>query len=230
MKRYVFGIALLVIMGFVAAAYGQQIVGVDTLVLTGEVRILVIDYWGDKVTRPFEGSVTVHSEPPGGAGVIANGQLSFIFGRPSTLEPLADVLADAVRGWGGFVISSSGAMGARLTLRTPEAGMTISQSSTFGGGHARESNDVHYVFVDRDVTINARRRIENTSERDDLEWIEDHRAFNITLRTGWNALHRNTEEEWHRMGREATTTLCQDIPERVRRWIHRSDGAIPFFN
>ncbi|MCL2232244.1 MAG: hypothetical protein FWB99_04115 [Treponema sp.] len=217
-------IALIAVIGVSTAAYGQQIIGVDTLVLTGEVYI-PINGW----RAPFEGSIAVISEPPGGTGVIAGGQLSFIFGRPSILLPLADVLTDVVRGW-SLVISAPEAMGARLVLRTPEAGMTISQNSESGGGTSGGSMNVHYLFVDRDVTISARRRIENTSARDDREWIADYRAFNITLRTGWNGLHRRLNERWDMEGNgESTTTLSQDIPEWAG-WLYRPDNMVPFFN
>ena len=222
-------VALIAAIGVSATAYGQQIVGADTLVLSGQVYSLTagMDGW---IRTPFEGSIAVSSEPSGGTGVIAGGQLSFIFGRPSSLTPLADVLMDTVQGWGNLVISAHGVMGVRLTLRTPEAGMKINQSVEYGGGMTAESIGVYYIFVDRDVTISARRRIENTSERDDREWIEDHRAFNITLRTGWNTLQRFTYEERDGMGNgETTTTLSQDIPEWVR-WMHRPDGIIPRFS
>jgi len=207
------------------AAYGQQIIGADHLVLSGQVYT-PINGW----RTPFEGSLAVVSEPPGGTGVIAAGQLSFIFGRPSTLEPLAHVLANAVRGWGDLVISPPGAMGAQLTLRTPEAGMTISQNATFEGGMSGGRRTVYYIFVDRDVAISGRRRIENTSDRDDREWIEDHMAFNIILKMGWNILYRSTRERWDEMGNgESTTTLSQDITEWAV-WMYHPENAIPFFN
>ena len=162
--------------------------------------------------------------------MIAAGQLSFIFGRPSALEPLASVLAYAVRGWGDLVISSPEALGAQLTLRTSEAGMIVSQNSGFRGGMSGGSSEAYYVFVDRDVTISARRRIENTSERDDREWIEDHRAFNITLKTGWNTLFRSMQQGWDGTGNgESYITLSQYIPQWAR-WLYRQDDVIPLFN
>jgi len=222
-------VALIAAIGVSATAYGQQIIGADTLVLSGQVRTVERDQW-DTWSLPFEGSIAVFSEPPGGTGVIAGGQLSFIFGRPSALVPLADVLTDVVRGWGSLVISAPEAMGARLILRTPEAGMTISQNSESGGGTSGGSLSVYYLFVDRDIAISARRRIENTSARDDREWITDYRAFNITLRAGWNALHRHSNERWDTEGNgESTATLSQDIPERAV-WLYHPDSMVPFFN
>jgi len=181
-------ITLLVMFGLSVVAYGDAIVGETMVTISGRVGLP----GGEEGSLiPFNGNMPVTSDPQGGVGVIANGQLSFFIGTPATLGPLESALEEVVRGWGNVTISIPAATGAMLVLRTPEPGMALRRVYSGGAAMSRWEGGIYYIFVDRDVTITANRRIENISQHDGWEYIVDYRAFNITLRTGWNAIRRS---------------------------------------
>jgi len=106
-----------------------------TLELSGQVYTA---YWAEDafapVFTPFTGSRTVVSDPPGGTGAIANGQLTFNFGRPAVeyLESM-DSIFGSDDDYNDFpiTVSPTTARGAWLWMYT----MTVPQKTVpFGEG------------------------------------------------------------------------------------------------
>ncbi|MCL2600055.1 MAG: hypothetical protein FWD88_02610 [Treponema sp.] len=187
-----------------------------TLNLSG--NVYTID--DDAFTPPrFTGNRTVVSRPPGGTGEITEGQLSFTFGRPATeyLESIGDFLEVD---WGGSVTPAN-AMGTRLRLRTA-TGTTENGSlwrvygtrtATFSRGE-----EVDFIFVDRDVTMRGE-RITGSWNNNDYSGTYEYRAFNITLREGWNALRWVWEERVTAPNTfSETMTLSHANPGSPVRW------------
>jgi len=222
-KLKLFGIvALIAVIGLSMAGcnlFGDDDDGPDshhlgtTLNLSGQVWTWNED-WDE-----FTGNRTVTSTPPGGTGGITNGQLNFTIGRPTSgLESAGSLFDWTYNNFGWSInVNPSYAMGASLRLNTPN-GFLNRGNETYTGteisGTAIEEL-VEYIFVDRDVTISAA-RLQGSWSEDGETWTYDARAFYITLREGWNALHWRFEGQWTATGGSETITLSAASPGR---WI-----------
>ena len=181
--------------------------------------------WNDDdrpVFTRFTGNRTILSDPRGGTGTIANGQLSFTFGRPApeNLENIGDYLEDWVD---GMTVTPANAIGTFLWLETASVGTTVD------GDLARENRtetatsgrreDVFFIFVNQDVTMQADRRT-GTWDDNGYSGTYEIRAVNITLREGWNALRTVVELRETGPNRYSETiTVSHANPGSPVRWV-----------
>jgi len=208
-----------------------------TLELRGQVYTA---YWAEDafvaaVFTPFTGSRTVVSHLPGGTGAIANGQLTFSFGRPATeyLYLLTSLFGEDDDF--PITVSPTTARGAWLWMYTrtgdTENGSLRRRHET-GNATSFTYREVLYVFVDRDVIVSSPSGTERFEcecgtcdcvEYDDACFCNEtftRRGFNITLKEGWNALH----ERWElRLGANnhvtSTVSISHENPGSPLRWV-----------
>jgi len=216
-------IALVAVIGFSLAACdngndnggGGGALGA-TLNLSGQVY--TVDWDADYYTLvPYTGNSAVYSDL-GGSGSITNGQLSFGIGIPSEMEKLIEYF-----GWfsdlENFSLSPTAAQGNFLSLGTP-TGYLSRENSTFSSSEG-VSEEVMYIYVDRDTTISASRTVK-TEEFEDEEYdayTMTTNAFNITLKEGWNSLH--SKWTYTRSGDE-TLTISLKNPNNLK-WVIDED-------
>ena len=172
----------------------------------------------------------------GGAGTIANGQLSFTIATPTSLSPIENEI------WLlGGVFDPPNAQAARLWLSTRTAGGTQNtgelelmhfSGSVSGNSFSHERVDRLHMYVDRDVVV---RMAQDWTETE--TWTEDDgtifnttytaRAFTITLRQGWNTVHYRlvstgtfvgTVENPTSVTMTTTETVSIADPGRQLRW------------
>jgi len=186
---------VVVIFLFPMSSYGDDnIAGIDTLIFSGQVGFLDGGDGGN--FQPIEENLPISSVPQGGMGVIVNGQLNFFIGTPAALVPLEEALKDILHGWRSNIISVPDTMGAHLRLYTSNPVRMLRRAWSDGAGFYGADHEIYYIFVDRDVTISARRRVEIMdfiSNEVVYDELHDYMAFNILLKAGWNALHLHIE-------------------------------------
>jgi len=135
----------------------------------------------------FTGSRTLTSELLSGTGGIVNGQFSFTIGRPQAtglvLIGESEFMSDWSSDWAYISVSPNNAMIAGLWLKTPNGEELWREhrfsTETATGWYYHTREIVYHIFADRDVAISAAR----------TQWGIDARAFDITLREGWNTIH-----------------------------------------
>jgi|GEM_PF-1381053 len=158
--------------------------------------------WGDRAYLDVTGQIT-------------NGQLNVTIGRPDTgyLEEVGDFIR-MFNHWGQVTAYPTNA-------RVGALGINLDTESEIGSGSPPNSwtfveEDVMFVFVDRNVTI-----IAESAEETGMWWggtipgTAYMRAFSITLREGWNAVH------W----RNATSGTATSATE-ISTIYHRTPGHL----
>ena len=200
-----------------------------TLNLSGQVyTVQQTDDYRPIFTR-FGGHRTVFSDlPGGGTGTIIGGQLNFTFGRPATehLVRIGDLFAGTEIDYffDSFMVTptNAGSFAAwwfhTATVGTTADGGIVRSHRTRTATYGSYEN-VMFMFVDRDVTIRGDRTIRSWDRDDDRRAYYYARAFNITLREGWNALHER--QEWRETASytSATASLSHAFPGSPVRWI-----------
>ena len=158
----------------------------ETLRLSGQVYV----FNRDGTFTPFAGSNLAVFSELGGSGTISNGQLSFIIGTPQYLENNFRELF-GVDYLNNFTVSPVTTRGAFLFLRTLNGDDLDRGNFYFSSTNNFVYEAVFYLYVDRDVTIRADRTVVETwRDSSYSQLITDiTNAFNLNLRTGWNALH-----------------------------------------
>jgi len=81
---------------------------------------------------------------------------------------------------------------------------------------------VHFVFVDRDVTISRVQVVDNWDDNGFTETFTT-RAFNIALQEGWNAVRVRGSETWGPTGGSGTSTISLGNPNV--RWVLWDDDS-----
>jgi len=144
-------------------------------------------------TKPYNHDAEVYTEgETGGKGAITKGKLNFTIGTPAKLQPLfANEGEEMNNMYSNLKLNPGGANSAPLNL------WAISQESN-NNYVLRKKNtttntilqttiteNVEYLYVDRDVTITAKGK-EFTDK--DISVITSD--LNLKLRKGWNAIYR----------------------------------------
>ena len=155
----------------------------------------------------------------GGTGAITNGQLSFSIGTPSSLQNISGFFGSD---FNNLRISNTAARVADLNLRVPNGSRVYrgNESTTLTRW---ESEEVLYMYVDRDVTVSADRK-ENTGTEDGFTWTETFNAFTINLKEGWNALHSRRVAVETDTSETFTMTISTGNPANLR-WILNEWGG-----
>ena len=169
-------------------------------------------------------------------GTIASGQLNFTVGTPTSLRPIAE-------SWSyGITVDPPTAQGITLrSFRTQAPGDTFSSGglelihmsgSVRGNSFSSELVQREHIFVDRDVIIRLAQDFSETwtyTEDDStVNRTSTTRAFTLTIREGWNAIHFmrvsigtfvGTIENFTSVTQASTTTISTADPGRQLRWV-----------
>ena len=194
-----------------------------TLNLSGQVYTKVTDDNNVEYNYVrFTGNRQVFSDMGhGGSGSITNGQLSFSIGTPSNLLPSDSVSSGFFEGINNIRISPTSTQFAILFLMTSFRTYLNRENAVFSRTEnvtVVTSEYVLYVYVDRDANFRA----DETSN-----WssgAEIFRAFNLNLKTGWNALIVNGIADYHPSGNMySVSTLSVDNPGNHLMWAFFDD-------
>lgn len=229
-KKFIGIFALVVVIGFFFIACGEDDEGDEssaslgaTLNLSGQVYD---EHWdgNSALYVPYTGTVETLSnyrylgnsnwDKNGGSGKIENGQLSFSIGTPDHLMNVVEIFEelDELK---NFKISNTDANSASLNLGTGSRWLGREYISYTSTSETYES--VSYVYVDRDITISAERTV-FTDEDGGFSWTETYNAFNINLKTGWNAVSIKCVEIETATSETEEWTYSATIPSHLR-WV-----------
>jgi len=141
--------------------------------------------------REFTGTVALTSYPPGGSGGIVGGQLEFSIGRLADghLRSIVELVGDMEHGDFRISVNPATARFVILELETPNGWLAReheASSETMTTSNWEQSG-VHYIFVDRNVTLSSD-GVTETDSGPGWTFTEKIEPFNITFREGWNAL------------------------------------------
>ena len=211
---------------------GGGTVGQREINVTGQ-PVFLLD-WGTVDTTltplPSDDSRTVTANLDGVTASINNGRLSINMGTPDVydLEPFSDlwVIRDMQWDWDDVTIRPNNVMAAMLELSVPNIGW----SRRLWRGNETESSTtrsdsgvyerVYFIYVDADVTISAPRYQYEFSGQG---WSNrsDNRAFNLTLREGWNTLLWRDEwsNTWNGVSTYSYTYILSLANPARLRWI-----------
>ena len=209
--------------------------GADELSLTGRVYTMTFDRGASPTFTPFPtGQSRTVTTGLGATGAIANGQLSFTIGTPSTLWPIESGLELWFGAEEYVTFYPSSAQVAELWLAGGSDALDLEHhsGSTRGNSFNQERVSRRHIFVDRDVTIRLAQDRPGTWEdvENGFSFSETYtvRAFTLTLRQGWNVVHYRVVMTGTFVGSVAnptsvtmvsTITLSTADPSRQLRWI-----------
>jgi len=184
----------------------------------------------------YNGNHTVTSNLAGRTGTITDGQLSIQLGIPADNELSAVSATGSVFdgwGWTGVTANPADARFANLTLNVgdDEVRRVFSSMSVTGMTVNASYSTVHFVYVDRDVTIRGTGMELPPDEDDFFPFSTTTESFDLPLRRGWNALHIRLEGSGNPFagGVNATMTLSVGEPNNIR-WVFGDtglDGELP---
>jgi len=211
--------------------------GAEELSLTGRVYTVT---WGSGLSpslfTPFPTGQNRTVTGLGATGAIANGQLSFTIGTPSTLWPIESELWFPAEEYVTFDPSSAQAIELWLSAQAPggsgELALEYFIRSISGNSFNQEWVYRRHIFVDRDVTVRlAQDRLgvwEDVESGNHFSETYTIRAFTLTLRQGWNVVHHRGVATGTFVGSVANPTSVTTIstitvstadPGRQLRWV-----------
>ena len=156
----------------------------------------------------------------GGSGSITNGQLSFSIGTPSNLLSSDWAYNEFFEGLNNVRINPTSTRFAFLELRTFPGDYYVSRenfvTSRTGNVEVTTYEELIYIYVDRDVNIRADRTVHTEW---DYSSIVD--AFNLNLKTGWNAFIVNGRAEYNLQTERQSETITVSVgnPGNHLRWV-----------
>ncbi|MCL2193790.1 MAG: hypothetical protein FWB78_10395, partial [Treponema sp.] len=195
---------------------------------------------------PFPAGQTRTVSTLGGTGTIANGQLSFAIGTPTSLRPVVEGEL-WFPGDENVTFDPPETRAVSLWLRTQAPGDTHSSGdlgleyirfSISGSSFSGEWVSRGHIYVDRDVVVRLAQ--DQTGTWTDTEngttFNETYiaRAFTITLREGWNVVHFRDIFSGSFAGPAAnptsvtmtqTSTVTTADPGRQLRWMLEEWGS-----
>jgi len=205
--------------------------GATELSLSG--RVYSLDWsngWFDTVRfTPFPtGQTRTVFGEYGGTGAIANGQLSFTIGIPTSLEHIGRLWFPGEESVTFDPPETQAAplrLGTRAPSETQDSGylfLLYFRDSVSGTSFSSEVVDRSYIYVDRDVVV---RLAQDQTEEDEWEGTENGttfnrtfitRAFTLTLREGWNVVHSRRVSSGSFVGPVANpTSITETVTETV---------------
>jgi len=195
-----------------------------TMTLSGQVYVMKMDE--DSPLISFEtykkGDLIVTARGMTEKGIIQNGQLSITLGTPALLGNIKDddYEDDAL------TVSPSNAKGYSLVFYIENTGgrQRLERGYiTIVGTTSATQEMVQYFYVDRDVTISSKEKINTYDTYDGVTETYTDKAYSLSLKAGWNTLYIKASINESGKTKEYINTISLANPSNLKWVLSGSD-------